>query len=131
MGIHYSNNCVDLILRLPYKKAHDLARKDRKETFACTCNDKDVLRTWEILDLNDDLKKLIDWNPGDKEASKLERNLSEKANEVVNRQVKELGKKFFCTFTLDIRGNIRDDNGKELLHFGVIHYSSGIEDTRQ
>ena len=73
-------------------------------------------RELEILDLNDNLKSVISWEPSDKASENLERDPSQEAP---GKQAEELGKKPSWSVTLDIPsktpGDTRDENGIDSL----------------
>lgn len=107
-----------------------LARKDWKASFGCVYSHAGVFRAVKILEINDILKKVIDWEPGDKEGRNLERGLSNEASGIVDKQIEELGKKPSWSMILETpiksRGGTKDDNDNDLLRFDLWNYPLGI-----
>lgn len=66
-----------------------LARKGWEATFGGVYSDAGVITAVKVLDLNEDLKKVMN---EDTEGWTVERDPSQEAGRVVDRQIKELGK---------------------------------------
>ncbi len=110
-----------------------LARKGWKAYFECVYSDTGALTGSEILDLNDDLKKSLNWEPAEKEGD-LERGRQQEASGVTDKQNEEQGKISEWEMMLETpknRGGPKDDNNNDLLRFELVSYPLGINGARR
>ena len=114
-----------------------LARKDWKAYFECVYSDKGALTGLEILDLSDDLKKSLNWEPAEKEGD-LESGRQQEASGVVDKQNEKQnekqGKRSEFKLMLETPkdgGAQKDDNNNHLLRFELVSYPLGINGARR
>ena len=110
-----------------------LARKGWKAYFECVYSDTGALTGLEILDLNDDLKKALNWEPAEKDED-LERGRQQEASGVADKQNEEQGKRSEWEMMLETpkdRRGPKDDNNNDLVRFELVSYPLGINGARR
>lgn len=79
-----------------------------------------------MLDLNDNQKNAIDWDPGDDQMWNLVRGPPQEASGAMDRPIEEQGERPKWGKILDIPlktpGGTKDDNGNVLLLSDFLHY---------